>query len=235
MFDRHRLALVAACSCCECPGAALCCSARQTPRPRRASRRRGASRSCRWGRRCCPTARRARRAALPCAWRSPCVHHGGFAALSCVLLLRARALVALLNPAHAPTRQAMLAHNDATRRVELVVDKTYEARWVCAVVSSPCSITRLLPAPVEAAQGPPAAEHRLDSSLPIPPPQLGDPVYAWCGPQPNSRLLINYVRACVFVGCLLRLASRCPGLRAVCLLPPGCASWSALLTVKRAH
>ncbi len=23
--------------------------------------------------------------------------------------------------------------------------------------------------------------------------KVGDPVYAWCGPQPNSRLLINYV------------------------------------------
>lgn len=48
---------------------------------------------------------------------------------------------------YSSTCKAMLSHNDATKRVELVVDRAYE---------------------------------------------IGDPVYAWCGPQPNSRLLINY-------------------------------------------
>ena len=47
--------------------------------------------------------------------------------------------------------QAMLAHNDAARRVELVADRPYS---------------------------------------------VGEPLYAWCGPQPNSRLLLNYVSRC---------------------------------------
>ena len=49
------------------------------------------------------------------------------------------------------TMQAMLAHNDAARRVELVADRPYS---------------------------------------------IGEPLYAWCGPQPNSRLLLNYVSRC---------------------------------------
>jgi hypothetical protein len=32
-----------------------------------------------------------------------------------------------------------------------------------------------------------AVELKVDRSY-----QPGEPVYAWCGPQPNSRLLINY-------------------------------------------
>ncbi|KIY95099.1 hypothetical protein MNEG_12863, partial [Monoraphidium neglectum] len=59
------------------------------------------------------------------------------------------ALVPLGPPllSYSSTCKAMLSHNDAAKRVELVVDRDY---------------------------------------------QVGDPVYAWCGPQPNSRLLLNY-------------------------------------------
>ncbi|KAI8466475.1 MAG: hypothetical protein J3K34DRAFT_433512 [Monoraphidium minutum] len=59
------------------------------------------------------------------------------------------ALVPLGPPllSYSSTCKAMLSHNDAAKRVELVVDRNYE---------------------------------------------IGEPIYAWCGPQPNSRLLINY-------------------------------------------
>lgn len=107
-----------------------------------------------------------------------------------VPLARRFALVPLGPPSlrYSSISKAMIKHDEEANEVTLLADRAYKK-------GAPC------PAPTTAPPGTPAAPHTRECALrsrareclqPLRGPRAGDRVIAWCGPQPNLKLLLNY-------------------------------------------
>lgn len=194
--------------------------------PHRVCRLLGALRSCRSARPCCPTAAQPRCVCVP-GWRGAppvCLQRLAL----CVAVLSAQLDSSRESAAclFKNNRQATFKYNPGSKAVELVVDRDYkhgELRGVFCCLQTHCQLcSRTAVCVCVCVCAPPFSVAAT-----------GDPVYAWCGPQPNSRLLLNCECAGVWwqlVAVWLFASSSCTtrSLHATRLThssPPQTASW----------